>query len=217
MSIIQRIQSAVKRPLSSIAGSLKEGEDIPLEHDPVGEFLESKKLAVNRAEDEGSEAANATSVPPREVKHPVEANIESAVSAEIVEAVVQPAEGQLESPIQSDPKAETPAAVLPDCEKEKGSQVAGAASEAPAETKVEPPVLESGRQRVEAANMTSADSPPEDEKIESVLEVFRSEELAFETTSTLSKELGDTDVYSLLDESKQVAQIAKKVKKVCPE
>jgi hypothetical protein len=50
-----------------------------------------------------------------------------------------------------------------------------------------------------------------------VLEIFRSEELALDTTTSLSKELGDMNVYSLLEESKQIAQIAKKVKKVGPE
>jgi hypothetical protein len=50
-----------------------------------------------------------------------------------------------------------------------------------------------------------------------VLEVFRSEGLALETTSSLSKELGDMSVYSLLEEIKQIAQIAKKGKKVSQE
>jgi len=214
MNIIQRIQSVVKRPLSYPAGLLKESEEnLPLEDDPVGEFLESKKRGVNQAEDEVSDALPATSVPSQDGKKPIEASSESAVSNEKVEAVAQPAEGQLEIPVQSDSKVETPAAALPNGEKEKVSRVEGEASDAPSETKVEPPVLESGSQKIEAANTPPASSPQEDDKIESVLEVFRSEELAFDTTSALSKELSDTDVYSLLEESKQ---IAKKVKKVCP-
>ena len=119
----------------------------------------------------------------------------------------------MESPVQSDSKVETHAAASPDGVKEKVSQAEGEASEAPSETKVGPPVLESGGQKIEAVNTPPASSPQEDEKIESVLEVFRGEGLALDTTSALSKELSDTDVYSLLEESKQ---IAKKVKKVCP-
>jgi len=204
--------------LSSITGSFKGSEDdLPLEHDPVGEFLESKKLAVKQAGDEASDAANATSMPPQEVKQPVEAKIESAVSTEAVEAAVQPAECRSENPVQSDSKAETPAAVLPDSEKEKASQVAGEASEAPAEIKVEPPKLESDGQKIEAASTLPTNSPQEDEKIESVLDVFRSEGPTIDITSTLSKELSDTNVYSLLEESKHIAKIAKKVKKICPE
>jgi hypothetical protein len=76
--------------------------------------------------------------------------------------------------------------------------------------------LESGSQKIEAANTPVANSPQENEKIESVLEIFRSEELALDTTSSLSKELVDMNVYSLLEESKQIAQIAKKVNKVGP-
>ncbi len=218
MNIIQWIQSVVKRPLSYPAGLLKEGEEnLPLEHDPVGEFLERKKLAVNQAEDEASDIPPATSVPSQDGKEPIEASSESAVSAEKIEAAAQPVEGQLESPVQYDSKVETPVAELPGGETEKVNQAENEASEAPSETKVEPAALELGSQKIEAANTPPASSPQEDEKIESVLEVFRSEELALDTTSALSKELYDTNVYSLLEESKQIAQIAKKVKKVCPE
>jgi hypothetical protein len=121
--------------------------------------------------------------------------------------------GQLESPVQAGSEVGTPAAALPDGAKEKVSQAESEASEAPAETKVEANALESGSQKIEAANTPVANSPQENEKIESVLDIFRSEELALDTTSSLSKELGDMNVYSLLEESKQIAQIAKKVKK----
>ncbi len=214
MNIIQWIQSVVKRPLSSVTGSFKEGEgNIPLEHDPVGEFLEGKKLTVNQVEDEMSDAPGAASVPSQDGSQPIEANNEGVVSTGGVEAAVQTAESQLESPIQPDSKVETPVTMLPDSEKEEGSQVEDEASGVPSETEVVPQGLESGSQKIEVADKPSADSPPEDEKIESVLDIFRSEELTLDTTSTLSKELSDTNVYSLLEESKQIAQIAKKIKK----
>jgi hypothetical protein len=123
----------------------------------------------------------------------------------------------LESPVQADSKVGTPATAPPDGAKEEVSQAESKASEVPAETKVEANALESGSQKIRAANTPVANSPQDNEKIESVLEIFRSEELALDTTTSLSKELGDMDVYSLLEESKQIAQIAKKVKKPCPE
>jgi hypothetical protein len=214
MDIIQWIQSVVKRPFSSLTGSSKEiEEDLPLEHDPVGEFLENKKKGINLSKEEVSEAPPVANVPPRAVGQTTEAGSGSMAGTEKVEAVAQPAEGHLEGPIQSDLKVETPVAVLPDGEKKKVSQAEGEANEAPSETKVEPQGLESGSRKIEAANTSSTNNPQEDEKIESVLDVFRTEELAVDTTSTLSKELSDTSVYSLLEESKQVAQIAKQLKK----
>jgi len=218
MNIIKWIQSVVKRPLSYPVGLLKEGEEnLPLESDPVGEFLESKKLGVNQAEDEVSDALPVTSVPSQHGKKPIKASSESAVSTERAEVAAQPAVGQLESPVQAGSKMGTPAAAPPDGAKGKVSQAESKASEAPAETKVEANALKSGSQKIEAANTPPANSPQEEEKIESVLDVFRTEELALDTTTSLSKELGDMNVYSLLEESKQIAQIAKKVKKPCPE
>jgi hypothetical protein len=216
MNIIQSIWSVLKRPISSLAGSFKEDErNFPLEHDPVGEFLERKKLATNQSEDEVSDGPSAASVPSQDGNQPIiEASSEGVVSVERVEAAVQPAESQLESPIQSDSKAETPVTVLPNSEKEEVSRVEGEVSGVSSESEVVPPGLESGSQKIEAANIPAEDSPPEDEKIESVLDIFRSEELTLNTTSILSKELSDTSVYSLLEESKQ---IAKKIKKERPE
>jgi hypothetical protein len=214
MSIIQGVQSALQRPLSYLVELFKgNGEALPLEHDPVGEFLESKKKGINLSEEEVNEAPPVADVPPQAVNQTMEAGSGSMASTEKVEAAAQTAEGHLESPIQSDLKVETHAAASPDGVKEKVSQAEGEASGAPSETKVEPPVLESGGQQTEAANTPPASSPQEDEKIENVLEVFRSEELALDTASELSKELGDTNVYSLLEESKQIAQITKKLKK----
>jgi hypothetical protein len=219
MNIIQLIWSVLKRPVGSLGGSFKEDEkDLPLEHDPVGEFLKSKKLATNQSDDEVSDAPGAGSVPSQDGKQPIEANSEGMVSTETGEATVQPAEAQLESPIQSDSKAETPVTMLPpDIKKEGVSQVENAASQVLSETEVVPPGLKSGIQKIEAADMPSTGSPQEDEKIESVLDIFRSEELAINTTNILSKELSDTSIYSLLEESKQIAQIAKKIKRERPE
>ena len=217
MNIIQRIQSVLQRPLGYLAPSFKGGEEsLPLESDPVGEFLESKKQGGNLAEEGVNEAAPVAGVLSKDVGQSIEARSGSAVSTERAEVAAQPAAGQLESPVQAGSKVETPAAALPDGAKEKVSQAESKASEAPAETKVKTTALESGSQKIEAANTPVANSPQENEKIESMLDIFRSKELVLETTSSLSKELVDMNVYSLLEESKQIAQIAKKVNKVGP-
>ena len=217
MNIIQRIQSVLQRPLGYLAPSFKGGEEsLPLESDPVGEFLESKKQGGNLAEEGVNEAAPVAGVLSKDVGQSIEARSGSAVSTERAEVAAQPAVGQLESPVQAGSKVETPAAALPDGAKEKVSQAESEAGEAPSETKVKTTAQESGSQKIEVANTPVANSPQENEKIESVLEIFRSEELVLETTRSLSKELVDMNVYSLLEESKQIAQIAKKVNKVGP-
>lgn len=206
MNTIQRIRSALQRPLNSLAALFKEREEhLPLEHDPVGEFLESKKKGIALAEGGASETPPVADVAPQAVGQAIKAGNEDMSSTEKVEAAAQAAGSQMVSPIQSDVKTETPAPVLAEAEKAE----AGAAL---AEAKAEGRAPEPARQQVEAANTPPANSPQEEEKIESVLEVFRSEGLATEATSSLSKELGDMSVYSLLEESKQIAQIAKKLK-----
>ena len=217
MNIIQWIRSALQRPSSYPAALFKEREEhLPLEPDPVGEFLESKKKRVNPAEEEVSEAPPGADVAPQALGQAIKASNEDMRSTEKVEAAAQVAESQLGSPIRSEAKVEAPGA-LAEAEKEKAGKAEAEASAVPSGAKAEARAPEPVGQKVEAANTPSANSPEEEEKIESVLEVFRSEGLALETTSSLSKELGDMSVYSLLEEIKQVAQIAKKVKKVSQE
>lgn len=139
----------------------------------MGEFLESKKQGGNLAEEGVNEAAPVAGVPSKDVGQPIEARSGSAVSTERVEVAAQPAESQLGSPVQADSKVETPATAPPDGAKEKVGLTESEASEAPSKTKVEASALESGSQKIEAANTPVAKSPQEDEKIESVLEVFR--------------------------------------------
>ena len=218
MNIIQRIWSALQRPSSYPAALFKEREEhLPLEPDPVGEFLESKKKGVNQAEEEVSEALPVADVAPHAVGQAIKAGNDDMSSTEKVEAAAQAAESQLGGPIRSEAKVEAPAAVLAEGEKAEDGKAEAEASAVLSEAKAEARAPEPVGQKVEAANTPPANSPQEEEKIESVLEVFRSEGLALDTTSSLSKELGDMSVYSLLEETKQIAQIAKKVKKVSQE
>ena len=217
MNIIQWIRSALQRPLNPLAALFKEREEhLPLENDPVGEFLESKKKGVNPAEEEVSEAPPGADVAPQAVGQAIKAGNEDMSSTERVEAAVQAAGSQVVSPIQSDAKMETPAAVA-EAEKAEAGKAEAEASAVLSGAKAEARAPEPVGQKVEAANTPPPNSPEEEEKLESVLDVFRSEGLAVETTSSLSKELADMSVYSLLEETKQIAQIAKKVKKVSEE
>lgn len=209
MNAIQWIRSALQRPLSYPATLFKEREEhLPLEPDPVGEFLESKKKGVNLAEEGAGEAPPVADVAPQALGQAIKTSNEDMSSAEKVEAATQATGSQMVSPIRSEAKVETHA-VLAEGEAESSAVPSGAKTEARAPEPV--------GQKVEASNTPPANSPEEEEKIESVLEVFRSEGLALETTNSLSKELGDMSVYSLLEEIKQIAQIAQKVKKVSQE
>jgi hypothetical protein len=217
MNIIQWSRSALQRPLSSLAALFKEREEhLPLDNDPVGEFLESKTKGINPAEEEVNEAPPVPRVPPQALGQAIKASNEDTTTTEKVEAAAQATGSQRVSSIRSEAKVEAPAA-LAEVEKEKAGKAEAEASAVQSDAKAEARAPEPVGQKVEAANMPPANSPEEEEKIESVLEVFRSEGLALETTSSLSKELGDMSVYSLLEETKQIAQIAKKVKKVSQE
>jgi hypothetical protein len=217
MNIIQWIRSALQRPSNYLAALFKgKEEDLPLEHDPVGEFLENKKKGINLAKEGATEGQPVAEAAPQAIGQALEESHENAAGTEKVEAATQAAEAQPGSAARSEAKVEVPA-VLAEAEKMetgKAEAEAGAVlSGAKAEAKAPEPV----GQKVEAANTPPANSPQEQEKIESVLEVFRSEGLAPDTTDSLSKELSDMNVYSLLEETKQIAQIAKKVKKVSQE
>ena len=63
---------------------------------------------------------------------------------------------------------------------------------------------------VGATEPAQAKNPKKDEKgTESLLDVFTSEELIESSVSKLSKELGDISVYSLLEQTQQLAQSIK--------
>ncbi len=218
MNTIQRIRSVLQRPLNHLAALFKEREEhLPLDNDPVGEFLESKKKGVALAEEGASETPPVADVAPQAVGQAIKAGNEDMSSTEKVEAAAQATGSQMVSPIQSDAQVETPAAALAESEKAEAGKAEAEASAVLSGAKAEARAPEPVGQKVEAANMPPANTPQEEEKIESVLDVFRSEGLATEVTSSLSKELSDMSVYSLLEETKQIAQIAKKVKKVSQE
>jgi hypothetical protein len=61
--------------------------------------------------------------------------------------------------------------------------------------------------KVAVADPAQAKSPKKDDKgTDSLLDVFTSEELIDTPISKLSKDLGDVSVYTLLEQTKQLAQ-----------
>lgn len=213
MNTMQRIWSGLQRPLNHLATLFRGKEvDLLLEDDPVGEFLESKKRGVNQAEEEISETSPVADVAPQAVSQAIKGSNKDAAGNETVEVAAQ----AVEILAQPEAKAEAPA-VLAEGEKVDAAKTEAEANAVLLEAKLEVRLPEPVGLKVEVTNTPPANSPQEEEKIESVLDVFRSEGLAPETTGTLSKELNDMNVYSLLEESKQIAQIAKKVKKVSKE
>ena len=218
MNIMQRIRSVRQRPLSYIESLFKEKEaEIPVENDPVGEFLESKKKGINLAEEGTAEATPVAKTSSQAVSQAVETSNKNAAAADQVETITQAVGSQMGGSIQSETKVEAPVRAPTGSEKVEISTAEAEASALLSEARLEARVPEPAGRKVETAEAPSANGRQEEEKIESVLEVFRSEELALEATSALSKELGDMSVYSLLEETKQIAQIAKKVKKASKE
>ena len=64
--------------------------------------------------------------------------------------------------------------------------------------------------KVAVAETAQAKSPKKDDKgTDSLLDVFTSEELVESSVSRLSKDLGEVSVYSLLEQTKQVAEAIK--------
>ncbi len=221
MSIMQRIRSGLQRS-SGHPKPLSKGEEelIPLENDPVGEFLQSKKQGGNPAEDGVNEAAPAAGVPTKAVGQAIEASNEDVAGAAEIEAEAQAGGSQMGGPVQSDAKSESPVAALATGEKEGTGDAEAEASAILSEARLEARLPVSVGQKVEASGTLPASGSEEEEKIKSALEIFKGdeeEELALEATGLpSSKELGDMNVYSLLEESKQIARITKKGKKPCP-
>ena len=61
--------------------------------------------------------------------------------------------------------------------------------------------------KVTVADPAQAKSPKKDDKgTDSLLDVFTSEELVETPISRLSKDLGDVSIYTLLEQTKQLAQ-----------
>jgi len=90
----------------------------------------------------------------------------------------------------------------PDVESEP-VEMAATADAAPQTPEVE-------SQSAEKTDSTQREKAPEDGEGDSLLDVFKDEQLSENTISTLSRELSDVNLYSLLEEMKRIAEKVRK-------
>lgn len=201
MKITQSIRAMMSRPWTFIEGLVKRREELlPLEDDPVGEYLEKKKTRVGLAEDEADEVPQETGGTPQAV----------TTSGENVKVPSQPAEGKVEAAAQAAPPSGDSVAVpQASAEQKEAAKAESAAGLAAPVSKVEPQAVASIGQNTEVTNLhtvkPSQENKGKDEDTEKLLEIFKSEDLALDPMGALSTELGEMNVYSLLEESKQIA------------
>jgi len=189
--IVESIRSAIRRPWRYVETSLRlGGEHFPMDDDPVGEFLERKKAGVNLAEED---------------------NNEQSVDSAAPKAAAQPVQRQAEIPAEAGSTGDISADKLQQPGGEKVIPVISEAREVPVKAQEEPhsKPLELGAQSVEIAKSPQEKAPKDDKDTDSILEIFKSEDLALEPSTPLSKELRDMNVYSLLEESKKIASKVK--------
>lgn len=201
--IVESIRSAIRRPWRYVETSLRlGGEHFPMDDDPVGEFLERKKAGVNLIEEDNNEHPVESAVP----KAP-EASSESGVGKDTAQPVQRQAEMSSGAGLTGDVSADK----LPYPGGDKVIPVISEAREVPVKAQEEPhsKPLELGAQSVEIAKSPQEKAPKDDKDTDSILEIFKSEDLALEPSTPLSKELRDMNVYSLLEESKKIASKVK--------
>lgn len=189
--IVESIRSAIRRPWRYVVTSLRVGgEHFPMDDDPVGEFLERKKAGVNLAEEDNNEQSADSAAP---------------------KAAAQSVQRQAGIPREAGLTVDLSADKLPQSSGEKVISATSEASEVPVKAQEEPysKPLELGAQSVEIAKSPQEKAPKDDKDTDSILEIFKSEDLALEPSTPLSKELRDMNVYSLLEESKKIASKVK--------
>lgn len=195
-------------------------ENFPMEDDPVGEFLSRKEEEAGQSEDEeGPVPAIATLELQAaemgdenvEVQGPVVEDQEQSLDgADRVaeDSVETPLDGNEEGVAQLEDEA-AEAAEVTDAE-HQDLEVGSESVEVEATTDAEPQTLEVESQSAEPAEPAQGEEAPEEGEVDSLLDVFRSEQLSESTISELSRELSDTSVYSLLQEIKRIAEKVKK-------
>ena len=220
MKIIQSIRAIMSRPWTFIEGLVKRREELlPLEDDPVGEYLEKKKTGVGLADGETDEVPQETGRTPQSVA----TSSENKASSANVGVPSQPADGAVGTAAQAAPPSSDSVAVpQASGEQKEVAKAESAAGLAAPVSKVEPQAVASIGQNTEVTNSQtvkpSQENKGKDDDTEKLLEVFKSEDLALDTMGALSTELGEMNVYSLLEESKQIAakMKLKKVSKQSP-
>jgi len=165
-----------------------------LAEDSVETSLDGNEERVARLEDEAGEIVEVT-----------DAGLQALVADNLVETSP---DGNEERVPQPEDEAGGVVAVS-----DAGEQAPEAESESvemAVTSEAEPQTLEAGGQSAEAADPAQREVAAEDGEVDSLLEVFKSEQLSESPISALSRELSDTSVYSLLEDMKRIADNVRK-------
>lgn len=233
MWLVDVCHATAARFLENLSSPLaKEREGLPMEEDPVGEFLARKQVMGAEMEDEEAleaEAPGAASEEPDSGSEIADAQeeapatlVEKTFEEQRVEQIALPASeledssaadsgSQGEDTLQEDRASEevetdTGQAVMsaegPDTE-EDGRESGGTVDEPVSGVEAKREELVREEARDEAGRKGG-------DEIEGLLEVFKSEELIENPLADLSRDMDDVSVYSLLEEIKSIAESVRK-------
>jgi hypothetical protein len=197
---------AFSRPWQFFKESFFGGKElVPIEEDPVGEFLDKKKGGI----DVGEEEVNKVHQTAGETAQAVAVVAINEAKEEKVEAVAASEVGNVQKLKESEvteKKAENSPVALAVEAKTEEAQPVNKASEEPVKAEDKPQALEAVNQSTESPNQPPAEKPKEagDKDTDSLLDVFRSEQGEMNTLGSISEELGDMSIYSLLEEGKKI-------------
>ena len=208
MGIIGFIQTALRRSWNYLAKSFKsKDEQSLLEDDPVGEFLDRRRGGIVLDDDEVVEPLPMADGAPQGQ----EAKVRGKGSSDNAVAEVQPEEKQKQVSSEAVSNEEN-SSVVPPSAQEKKEIIVAVPEENGEEVKVglvakdEPQAIKADTQKVEAVNLPQHKDTQDSVNPDSLLEIFKSEENPMDPLGTLAKELRDMSVYSLLEETKQIAE-----------
>ena len=206
-----------ERHLMALFGVGEEGSS--MEDDPVGEFLSRKEEEAGQSEDEGT--------PMPAIANPEQQAVEVGTeNVEVQGPAVEDREQSLDGPEKvavdlvetsldgnEEPLAqledEAGVAAVTDADSQ-GPEVESESVEMAATADAAPQTLEVESQSAEEADSTQREKAAEDGEVGSLLDVFKDEQISENPISTLSRELSDTNIYSLLEEMKRIAETVRK-------
>lgn len=226
--IMQWFRAALSQSRSYFTVSLRSKEELfPVEDDPVGEFLERKKGGTVLVEEETKEIGPTSTASDGSRTTETCSKAESVGEGKVVDKdavsekkveTTSPEAGEQAKPGSGIISIAVDSAVAPQGtgEKKEIAVVENEESEVKAKAiaKDEHQAIESDVQKVvETDKSEEKQSSQDGENVDSLLDVFRSEESESDTMNSLIKNLGDMNVYSLLEEGKQIAAKMKLKKK----
>ena len=208
MKITEGIELSFSRPWQFFKESFFGGKElVPIEDDPVGEFLDKKKGSMVLGEEEENEV-HQTAGETTQATEIVAADEAKEGKVEVVDTSEVGNVQKLDKFGVAEKKAEDSPVALAVEAKTEEPQPVNKASEEPVKTEDKPQMLEAVNQSTEPSGQPSAKKPEggEDKDTESILDVFRSEQGEMDTLGPISEELDDMSIYSLLEEGKKIME-----------